>query len=79
MSGEIVSSGGACQERSISSFPRRGMWQLWICFGIKYAASLEVHESKAKKEVCSLQFLEARAIREGSDSSKARLFLCQNI
>ncbi len=55
------------------------MQRLQLCFGIKYIASLGVHESKIRRKVCSLQFLEVRAIREGGDFSRVQLFLCWDI
>ncbi len=55
------------------------MQRLQLCFGIKSITSLGVHESKTRRKVYSLQFLEVRAIKEGGDFSKVRLFLCQDI
>ncbi len=48
-------------------------------FGVKSVASLGVYKGKAGREVCSLNFQEARITREGGDSSRAQLFLCQDI
>jgi hypothetical protein len=69
--GEIALSGGAYRERSISSFLGRGTRRLQLHSRIKYVVSLGVHEGKAKREVCSLQFLKARTTKEGGDSSRA--------
>ncbi len=41
--------------------------------------SLGIHEGKIRKDVCFLQFLEVRIIREGGDSSKVRLFFCRGV
>jgi hypothetical protein len=72
-------SGGACQEKNISSFPGRGTQRLRLHFGIKSIVSLGVHVGKARREVSSLQFPKAIAIIKGIDFSKVQLFLCWNI
>jgi hypothetical protein len=36
-------------------------------------------QRQTRREVCSLQFLEARTIRKGGDSSRVQLFLCRDI
>jgi hypothetical protein len=47
------------------------MRQLRLHFGDKFVTSSGIHKGKAKIEVCSLKFLEARATRKGSDYSRA--------
>jgi hypothetical protein len=73
-----VLSGGACWERRILSF-LGGARQLRLHSGVKSIVNLGVYEGKVRKEVFFLHFQEARATREGGDSSRAQLFLCWDI
>jgi hypothetical protein len=78
MLGEIMSNGSACWERNILNFLKK-VQQLQLCFGIKSIVSLGVHESKIRRKVYSLQFLEVKAIKKGGDFFRVRLFLCRDI
>lgn len=44
-----------------------------------FIVRLGIYDDKAKRKVCSLHFQEAKEIKEGGDSSKAQLFICQDI
>jgi hypothetical protein len=53
LSREIVSSGGACQERRILSFLGRGAGRLPLRSENKFVASLGVYEGKIRREARS--------------------------
>ncbi len=76
---EIVLSWDAYQERSISNFPIRRVWQLWLHFRFKFATSLGIQKGKMRIRVCSLQFIEEKTTGEGGESFKAQLFLCKDM